>query len=492
MTGSKARLNLPPLIALPSLQSKNSQNSVMNPRLAARSGSMISRFVRYADFLDKAIAAGLLAALLFSTLAHGAVEPWSVALFELILLLLLLLWGIKAVLEQHLRMIIPTAALPMLALLLLAIVESVAFTSSNGKRVSLSMDVEATRHVATVLFFLAIAFIGAANFLVTRERLFILAKVLTIFGAVLAGFALMQHLTWNGRIYWLRLTAYKAFGPFVNRHCFAGYMAMLVPLPLGLIVRVVRGQTRLLYGFAAALMGTAVFVSDSRSGVISLAGSMVFMMMLNRRSSPVNQMNDPARHGVWRLLRIGPITVVALAMIASAIWMGASGIVEHFGDAVDQQLTFGAPDVGRAMIWRDTLDMIRHHPVLGVGLGAYETIYPTYQTMSASFRVNYAHNDYLQVLADTGIVGGAIAGCFIVVVFLAIYRGVRSRNPLCAAMALAAGTGIVAVLIQSISDTDLQIPSNALLFLILCAVVANTGETNETAAGASSHRIRLA
>jgi len=136
--------------------------------------------------------------------------------------------------------------------------------------------------------------------------------------------------------------------------------------------------------------------------------------------------------------------------------------------------------------------MIRHHPVLGVGLGAYETIYPAYQTMSASLRVDYAHNDYLQILADTGIVGGAIAGCFIVVILLAMYRGVRSRDPLCAGMALAAGTGIVAVLIQSLSDTDLQIPSNALLFLVLCAVVARTGENNESVSGPSTHRIGIA
>src|SRR5947209_843155 len=245
----------------------------MNPPRAVRSGSMISSFGRFAnspapnergicDFLDKSIAAGLVVTLVFTTLAHGAVEPWSVALFELMLILLLLLWGIRTTFERRLNVTIPTAALPIAALLLLGILQSVALTGEDGQRLSLSMDVEATRHAAMGLFFLAFAFIVASNFLVGRERLFLLARVLTIFGAVLAAFALIQHFSWNGRIYWLRLTRYTAFGPFVNRHRFAGYMAMLMPMPMALILRVVRGQARLLYGFAAALMGTAAIVSS--------------------------------------------------------------------------------------------------------------------------------------------------------------------------------------------------------------------------------------
>src|SRR2546426_12403923 len=125
-----------------------------------------------------------MAVLIFTTLAHGAVEPWSVALFELILIGLLLLWGIRAVLDRHLEIIIPPAALPAAALLLLGAVQSVAFTDGAGQRASLSMDVEATRHAVTVLFFLMMSFMLAANFWAVRDRLFLLANVLTVFGAV--------------------------------------------------------------------------------------------------------------------------------------------------------------------------------------------------------------------------------------------------------------------------------------------------------------------
>src|SRR6266487_915352 len=166
--------------------------------------------------LDKSIAAGLLAVMIFTTLAHGSVEPWSIALFELMLVGLLLLWGIKSTLDRRLEITIPATALPMAALLLLGMIQSLAFTDATGQRVGLSLDVEATRQTVTVLFFLVASFILAANFFVTRERLFLLANVLTVFGAVVAAFALIQYFTWQGRFYWLRATGHSVFGPFVN------------------------------------------------------------------------------------------------------------------------------------------------------------------------------------------------------------------------------------------------------------------------------------
>ena len=418
-----------------------------------------------------------MAVLIFTTLAHGAVEPWSVALFELILIGLLLLWGIKAVLDLHLEIIIPPAALPAAALLLLGAVQSVAFTDGAGPRASLSMDVEATRHAVTVLFFLTMSFMLAANFWAVRDRLFLLANVLTVFGAVVAAFALIQLFAWNGRLYWLRSTNYSVFGPFVNHNHFAGYMAMVMPVPLGLILTVVRGPARLLYGFAAALMGTAGIVSGSRSGVISLAAAMALMTFLRRRSRRPDRRNDPLESGRFRLSRIGPITLVTLSIIAGVVWVGATPVLERLGQAVDQLLRSGSPDVSRAMIWQDTVKIIRDYPILGAGLGTYDTIYPTYAHTEELFGLDYAHNDYLQVLAEAGAVGGLIAVWFIVAIFSAVSRGIRSRDPLFASLALAGAAGIFGVLVQSLSDTDLQIPSNALLFLVLAAVVSHVGDT---------------
>src|SRR5437867_2735394 len=430
--------------------------------------------LQMSQFLDKSIAAGLLAVMIFTTLAHGAVEPWSIALFELMVVGLLLLWGVKATLDGHLEITIPATALPIAALLLLGMTQSVIFTDTAGRRAGLSMDVEATRQTVTVLLFIGASFIIAANFFVTRERLFLLANVLIVFGAVVATFALIQNFTWQGRFYWLRATPRTVFGPFVNHSHFAGYMAMLVPVPLALILKAIRGQARLLYGFAAALMGTAAIVSGSRSGIISLAAAVVLLAVLNRRCT-VGAVYDRAvidRAYRFRLSRIGPISLVTLSIIAGVLWVGATPVLERLGQAVDQLVRSGSPDVSRAMIWQDTVKIIRDYPILGAGLGTYDTIYPTYAHTEELFGLDYAHNDYLQVLAEAGAVGGLIAVWFIVVIFSAASRGIRSRDPLFASLALAGAAGILGVLVQSLSDTDLQIPSNALLFLVLSAVVS--------------------
>jgi hypothetical protein len=83
--------------------------------------------------LENAIVVGLMAAIVFTTLALGTVEAWSVAIFELIILVLVLLWAIKAILDKHLEIKFPPAALPLGALLLLGLAQSISVTGSNGQ-----------------------------------------------------------------------------------------------------------------------------------------------------------------------------------------------------------------------------------------------------------------------------------------------------------------------------------------------------------------------
>src|SRR5439155_8043375 len=184
-------------------------------------------------------------------------------------------------------------------------------------------------------------------------------------------FALIQYFTWQGRFYWLRATGYSVFGPFVNHNHFAGYMAMLMPVPLALILRAVRGQARLVYGFAAALMGTAAMVSGSRSGVISLVAALVLMAILKRRCT-AGAVYDRAvidRAYRFRLSRIGPIAVVTMSMITGAIWVGATPMLERFGDAVYQLVHSGRHDLSCATIWQDTVVMVRACVILAPGRG---------------------------------------------------------------------------------------------------------------------------
>jgi O-antigen ligase len=315
----------------------------------------------------------------------------------------------------------------------------------------------------------------------------------------LAIFALVQHFTWNGKFYWIRpnTVSISPFGPFVNHNNFAGYMELLIPLPIALIItRAVRGETRLLLGFAAAAMGIALVASLSRGGMISLAASLVFLILLSARlRRPPAQPDKPkVREGkvastfvevLRRCDRIGVpasriliVVAIAVAITAGLIWVGPDPVARRIteGDAAGgsgQQTLLS----NRAWVWRDTLSMIRANPMFGVGLGAYGTAFSIYTRSDGSIGVPQAHNDYLQIVADCGIPGGLIALWFLVLTFTAIWRGVRSHDPLMAGLALGGGSGIFAILVHSLFDFNLQLPGTALLFLVLSAVVAGIGAT---------------
>jgi O-antigen ligase len=424
--------------------------------------------------LDELIAVGLLIALAFTTLAHGAVEPWSVVVFESILILLLLLWGVKAALDRRLTMTIPTSAVPLAALLVLGVVQSVAWTAPTGDRASLSMDVEATRHAVAVAMFLATAPILAGTFFATRRRLFLLANTLTVFGALLAVFAMLRYLNWNGWFFWFRTDVIS--GPFVNPDHFAAYMTMLTPIPVALVLRFVPTEARLAYGFAAVLMGTAAVVSGSRSGLIGLTVAMLWMALMNERSRRALRTSDHALRRRFSLLRFGPMTAIATATTAGVFWIGSAPVIERLAEAFNQLLRSGTPDPARSAIWRGAINIIRDHPVMGAGFGAFNTIYPTYGERIGFSEVLHAHNDYLQAIAEGGAIAGMIVIWFVVAILATVHRNVQSRDPISSGAALAAGGGIIAILVQSLSQNDLQIPAIALMFFALVGVTSGIGE----------------
>ena len=295
--------------------------------------------------------------------------------------------------------------------------------------------------------------------------------------------------------------------------------------------RAARGEARLLYGFAAAIMGIAEVASLSRGGIVSLTASLLFVAAASTRmkrhiASPIgsriedrgsdekhrrsriedrgsdnsrgsriedresgtyvararSSMVDPRsslldsrssildlRHSLVSYPALFML-LITVAIVAGVFWVGAdSGLAERLADSR------GDPGpASRSAIWSGTWTMIRAHPVLGVGLGAFETVYPIYGRGDGTSLIQFAHNDYLQALADGGIVAGALAVWFIIVTFRGFVRGVRLRDPLLRALALGAGAGIFAILVHSLFDFNLQLPSNALLFLVLTAVVGTT------------------
>lgn len=426
--------------------------------------------------VSRAIVIGFLIAVVFAALAHGAVEPWSVFVLEGIVIVLMLLWAVKVIIDKRLTLNVPSTALPIAALAAVGLLQSVAITDSNGRLLSLSKNVGYTRAAVTVLIFLLLSHLIASNFFSSRERLAGLGHFLAIYGLAMALFALVQHFAWNGRFYWLRATeATSPFGPFVNHNHFAGYMELLILVPIALIITgAVRAELRVLYGFSAMVMGVAAILSLSRGGFISIAAALLFLTLMSARL-PKRQRETSGRRFPAFASRAAVVILITVLIAGGIFWIGADPVINRVTQA---EQSSGDPQVNfsnRGWVWRDTVAMIRANPVLGVGLGAYETAFSIYSRSDGSLRVPQSHNDYLQIVADCGVVGGLIAMWFIVLVFRAVARGTRSRDRLYAGMALGSGAGMFAMLVHSLFDFNLQLPSNALLFLVLSVIATYVG-----------------
>ncbi|HKV38227.1 MAG TPA: O-antigen ligase family protein, partial [Blastocatellia bacterium] len=325
------------------------------------------------SILDSILAAGLLFAIVFTAAAFGSVETWSLAIFELIIAILTALWILKCLAAKALVVEIPPVTLPILGLIAWGTVQTLKLGLGSGPGNAISLDVGATRNSLEVLVFMMLAFLLASNFFRTRRTLQRLAVFFSVYAVAMAVFALIQHFTWSGAYYWFRASKeLEGFGPFVNRDHFAGYMEMLAPIPLALVLADgVDREKRALYGFATVLAVIAGVASLSRGGLISLATEGVFLGLWVYRSKrlrhhPAASTGPKARSG--RLAQ----AVTAAAIIGSAglglLWIGAEPILGRAANLVQELRSNETSYISRQWIWRDTLSMIKAHPASGAGL----------------------------------------------------------------------------------------------------------------------------
>ncbi len=437
-------------------------------------------------WLDRAIMVGLLLALGFTALAHGAVESWSVAAFQLLLLLLFMLWACKAVIEKRVRVFFPLTAVPLALLLLFAVIQGIAITDEQGFRVGLSKDIEATRATALMLFFLLAAMLMAANFFATQARLNALTNLLVGFGLLLAVFAIIQHFTWNGHFYWLRPTARgSVFGPFANRNHYAGYVEMLLPIAVALaLAERVRMEARGFYAFAAMMIGLSIALSGSRGGIISVAVGALFVLVMSllrakgklqsSGATVAHPSADPPTEA--KSVSASPVVIAAVIVVVMGAviwWIGADPVLDRVAQTISEvksdqsQLAYR----DRTWLWKDTWTIFLHHPVWGAGLGSFATAYPLYGHGDGTIAVAQAHNDYLQILADAGLIGGVLALAFLVLLWKAILTAIKASDAINAFIAIGIGGGLSAMLVHSLFDFNLQIPASSLLFILLVSMV---------------------
>ena len=416
-------------------------------------------------------------AIVLSALAYGTVHYWSLALFNLGGLTILALWVVDGFRLGSLRINRNVLQLPLLGAIVLGVVQLLPLRS-GGLINTLSLDPNNTKLVIVQLASLLVYFAATLVFVDTPHRLRLLVRTIIVFGFLLAIFGLTQSFTSPTKVYWIReLNQSTAFGPFINRHHFAGYMELTISLPLGLLLAgSIDKDKRLIYLFVALLMGVALVMTASRGGIISLVAEIVFLVIvtaIRRKQSDRRRKRSSRLKGV--ATRVALASALIFGLFMGVILLGGEFSLARFIDTVNTD----DPTTGRAHFWSVTLDMIKANPVVGTGLGAYGVIYTRYDTRNGLYRLEQAHNDYLQVFSDAGVVGGVLALAFVVLLFYRGFKRARSRDDFRRGVALAALGGCFAVLIHSFFDFTLHTTSNALLFLVLAALATMNGRVED-------------
>lgn len=403
--------------------------------------------------LGDALLYGTFGLLMFGPVAFGAVEPWSIFVLEFGSLLLTIAWLAKQWLDGELVLLWNPLFLPMAAFGVLIVLQIVLHSSAYPHD---------TRSSALLYCAYAMLCFVATHSLVRSAQARRLAVIFTVFGFMIAGLALLQGIAPNGKLYWVRQPRVGGwiYGPYVNHNHYAGLMELLVPIPLVLcLTRLADQRERIAAGIAAAVMTGTLFLSGSRGGMLAMLVELTVLgIVLSRQRKSVR-------------IVIG-LAAFAIVLVSLLTWLGGKELTTRVS-SISKESRSEISGGMRSSIDRDTVRMFRDKPLFGWGLGTFPTVYPQFRTFYTNFFVNEAHNDYLQMLAEMGIIGFAVLVWFVIVVYFRALNKIGNwTSDVSGAVTLACTLGFTGILVHSLVDFNLQIPANAAIFYVFSTIAA--------------------
>jgi O-antigen ligase/tetratricopeptide (TPR) repeat protein len=442
--------------------------------------------------------------LLFSPLAFGTVEPWSLTIMETFSIFTLLLLLIRNLQNKDAFLYEIPGIIPLMFFLAYMFIQLIPLPSGIIKIVSpetynlyketilinepltwvsLSINKKATlmeffRITAYVAFYIL-----TMQLLTKKDILKKTIAVIIVFASLLSFLGILQHILSNNKIFWFRELTQGGtpFGPYVNRNHYAGLMEMLFPLVLSLflfykphvtynsfrekiteIFNRKRTNIYILLGFAAILIGTSIFLSLSRSGIVSLCLSMIiFGVMFIAKGTN-------RKRGII-------IIIIFILIVLSVGWFGWDPIFERFERVKNAQ---GDISELRIEIWKDSRNIINDFSVTGTGFGSFINIYPKYRTISGDGIADHAHNDYIELFSDGGAIAFLISVCFLLTLLYKSYRAFLKRHEIYSIyLFIGSIAGMLSILIHSITDFNLHIGSNGLYFFFLLGLIVSAANT---------------
>jgi O-antigen ligase len=421
--------------------------------------------------------------LVVSTIAYGAVDLWATAILAVFTGLIALLWLSDSFLNREFKFNSSILQLPLLGLLLIGCIQLLPLRNADlpGELLSiptvsaLSLEPYATRLFVVQLCIFIIFFAAMLLLLENHKRQRITVFIIVVFSSVMAFFGIIQSLTGENPNAILGMRENPdalPFATFVNRHHFAGFMNMTIGLTLGLLYgNSTKRDKRLLLLIALVLMGIALMFTGSRGGILSLLGVIAFVILANLFGAKGKENTDDEETTFFNLKRnfllIGSGITLFLVLIGSALFFGGESEVTR-GIGMMNQADVSS---GRFHFWQTGWQIFLNNPIIGAGLDAFAQAFTQYDTWNGEYRPEHAHNEYLNILAEAGILGFI---CLVAFIFFLYKKGLRialkSEDRFKKGAAIGALAGCTGILIHSFFDFPLRTFSNAFFFLTLAAI----------------------
>ncbi len=390
-------------------------------------------------------------------LAFGATSVRASLLLTAAAWLILLLWLADSVRNGQIELVTAPVLGPAFLLLAFTAYHWVAAVSVNPG----ATQVEWLRWVGV----LSVALVAGES-VKSRTHLRQVCGSLAIAGVVIAVFAMAQYWAGNGKVYWILEPAQGGwmFGPYVNRNHFAGLMELWMPIALGLAMMPHNTFTRRWIWYLAALvMGTAVVLSGSRGGVIAITAEILLIALISAGFR-------------------GRRTLITLA-VSLVLLAGAAALLGR-GDAFDRykqsfevtKMQKEEAALNRVQAWKSAWTIFTRNPIAGTGLDTFVTHFPAVREFSTDKVWTHAHNDFLQFLSETGIIGVALAVWILSVGAREGWGNVqRTMGTTTGALLVGMGCACVGFLVHGWLDFNFHVPANAASFAAIGAIFTRPG-----------------
>lgn len=343
--------------------------------------------------------------------------------------------------------------------------------------------------VATLAYFAAFAL----SLLLVRDE----KRVLTLAGAIVLGgilqawIAILLYASHAHYLYFFMPfdQGTRATGTFANWDHLAGYMEMCLSVGIGLMfARMHAAEAGSRPSWRSQVVAFLKFLLSRKMWVRMMLVVMVIALVLTHsRAGNVAFFVSLLLVGGWTMLRNPRLRRTAFWLVASLVvvdsiiigqWVGLEKVVSRLqGTAVSEQQRsarqFSEESLEARMVsGRWSLAAVKERPWLGFGGGDYYTVFPRFKQSEWYGYFDHTHNDYVEIAVDTGLVGlGLLAG----VLLLTLWRVVRlygqNQPRLNRGMAFGVAMAVSCLLIHSFVDFNLQIPANALTFVVILSLV---------------------